>query len=644
MFDTPDSKNAAKETQQQAQAAQPQVSATIAQPAQPEQKGKGVSGLLSTLGSSRVAPLGDGVYAELIEKIGEISKTDTGENAIKFHHSNAVDLRLPVIAFSRRSADQVYFYAILPEILLRSPMEAHEEILRNNFGQAGKKIEIDFPVSKCWNPTYISTIQSLLAAEYKVEASKVRPVHFWAIGKGTSIIENGMPEKIYNTASLALKSKVNPGTQISAALFKENDLNIDVETDIIPGNNVIMSNGLATAADALVQVRATERNHDKSNPHSGGESVLLSRTAVKFETIRNPGQAPQMQQGMMGGMHGPQPQNHAVLVATGIDAYDNTGRIVVENPMTPILGVLSLGLLASGTNYESIFQPTAKKGPIPRDLSVLGYEYEPFAAAGARFVPAKKDIEYGISASKEGAVTFRSFMDSYFVRNSMTLALDVGIGTRESWTMQLFVAAAKRIPGANEALYRMLDGLTENHFSKVMAELTQDKEIVQSATTIIHGGQYNLADGSPSDIRWIDNLAAIAASKEEASAPNSPVRGFSESFIPGATDGGAGLERLDARRKDIIALEPFTEGNFDTLYVRVFFNPAFARAAARAMAQAGINMNPRGLTDTTTNSQLAAGFQYGQSVDAANISAIFCNHQGPLGSNYGSHMPGTVYY
>lgn len=637
MFEAPENKNAATNKPQDA-AAQTQQQAPDANKSQ----GKGVTSLLSALGSSRVSPIADGVLSEFLEKIKEISKTDVGPDAIKFHHNSSVDLRLPLLAFSRRSADMVYFYAILPEVLLRSPMEAHEEILRNNFGQAGKKIEIDFPVSKCWNQTYISTVQELLAAEYKVEPNKVRPVHFWAIGKNTSLVENGMPEKVYNTASLALKSKVNPGTQISAALFKENDLNIDVETDIIPGNNVIMSNGLATAADALVTVRATERNHDKSNPHSGGDSVLLSRTAVKFDTIRNPGQAPAMQPGQMG-MHGPQPQNHAILVATGIDAYDNTGRIVVENPMTPMLGVLSLGLLASGTNYESIFQPAAKKGPIPRDLSVLGYEYEPFAAAGARFVPAKKDIEYGISASKEGAITFRSFMDSYFVRNSMTLAIDVGIGTRESWTMQLFVAAAKRIPGANEALYRMLDGLTENNFSKAMAELSQDKEIVQSAITIIHGGQYDLADGSPSDIRWIDTLAAIAAAKEEAAAPNSPVRGFSESFIPGATDGAQGLERLDARRKDIIALEPFTEGKFDTLYVRVFFNPDFARAAARAMAAAGINMNPRGLTDTTTNSQLAAGFRYGQSVDASNISAIFCNSTGPMGSNYGNHMPGSIY-
>lgn len=608
---------------------------------QEQKSGGGLGSMLSRLSTTRVTSLGEGVYSKFVEQIEEITKNDSSADRIMFAHDSTADLKLPITVFYRKSGSVVYFYALMAEELLYSPLQVQEEFLKNQFGQTGKKIEIDCPVSKCWNDTYINTVKKFIAAKLSIDPANVKPVHFYAIPKTQTIVDPGMPERIYNTALQALKSKANPGEMVTSALFKEEGIEVTVATEICPGTNVLMADERVTAADAIVTVRASEKTKNNDDIHKSGESYLLASTAVKFETIFVRSQ--NIMPGMQNGFGQPVPQNHPLLVITNSCAYDGTSRQVIENPMTPILSVLSIGQLAAGVNWQSLFMPTAKKGPIARSLEALGYVYEPYQAAGAQFIPGRKNIEYGISPSQEGAITFQSFIASYFVHGSMSLAKDIGIGTRESWKEQMFIAAARRDPGANELLIKLMDTITDDKFSPLWAQV-EDKEIIQSNVSIIHGGNYNLSGGEPSDIRWIDNLFAYDKMGEACADPAHPVHAFADSFVPGATTDGHGLERLDARRKDIEALEPTAIGKIDTLYVRVFFNPKFAAVAAAAMAQAQINMNPTGLTDHQANAQLAQGFVYGQSVDASVANNIFRpSFANPQGNNLAGHMPGQVY-
>ncbi|QNI21050.1 hypothetical protein [Vibrio phage vB_pir03] len=619
---------------------QPQAAAQTAQPQQPAQQTGGFKSMLAAFGHTQVSSLGEGTFAKFVEATEEIQKGDGSADAVKFFHAKPADLALPIMVYAKKVQARVYFYALLPEALLYAPMRQHEELVNKNFAGGGKKITIDFPVSKCWNERYIGKVRAFLAEKFQVAGEAVVPVHFYAVGKNQPILEEGNVERIYNLAANAIKSKANPANLVDVSLFKSQEVQVDVDTEILPGQNVVMSNGRATACDAVITVRASERKNNSFDPHDDGMSALLSRTAVKFDTIRTPGIMPQMQPGMM--HNGARPENHALLVLTGVDASESCARVTIENPLTPVIGLMSTTLLASGRNWESIFANPAKRGPISRDLGVLGYQYEPYAGAGVQFTPKPKMIEYTQAASSTDSVTFRAFCDAYFVHNSMTLAMDIGIGTAESWTQQLFLAAAKRVSGANDALINLFDAMTGGEFSKQWAQ-AKDKEVVQANTVIVHGGEYNLPDGSPSDIRHIDTLFAVAAAKEQAASIDSPVNAFSESFIPGATDGAQGLERLDGRRKDIVALEPSAEGNFDTLYIRVFFNPELGPRMAAAMSVAGINMNPRGLVDTQIISQLASGFVYGQAIDGNVVNNVFRANVGAAGSQFGNHIPGHIY-
>lgn len=637
-FDKPGQEKAAQTNTNAA--AQTQPNANAGTNAEQKPTGGALGSMLSRLGTTHVSSIGDGVMSKFLEAIEEIVKSDNSQDRIMFGCDTTVDLKLPLTVFYRRHQGQVYFYAIMPEELLYSPLKVQEEFLKNNFNHAGKKIEIDCPVSKCWNDTYISTVQRFLANKLSIAAETVKPVHFYAIPKTQSIVDPGMPERIYNTALQALKSKCNPGELVTSALFKEEGIEVTVATEICPGTNVIMADERVTAADAVVTVRASEKTKNQDDIHKSGDSVLLASTAVKFETIFS---RQNVMPGMAQGYGQPVPQNHPVLVITNSCAYDGTSRQVIENPMTPVLSVLSISQLAAGTNWQSLFMPTAKKGPIARSLEALGFVYEPFQAAGAQFIPARKNIEYGISPSQEGAVTFQSFINSYFVPGSMTLAKDIGIGTRESWKEQVFIAAARRDAGANDLLKKLMDAITDNKFTPLWAS-AKDQEIVQSNVSIIHGGNYRTKEDEPSDIRWIDNLYAYDKLGENCANPADPVHAFADSFVPGATTDGHGLERLDARRKDIVALEPTAEGQIDTLYIRVFFNPEFAAIAAAAMAQAGINMNPTGLTDTQVNGQIAQGFVYGQAIDAGVANSVFRpGYVGNQSNNLAGHVPGQVY-
>lgn len=601
---------------------------------------------LAALSLQPVQAIGEGTIADFMENIAEIEKSDTTTSSVKLAFFPDAELALPAIAFYKVVAGKVRFYSIIPEGLLYSPMEMQEEYIQSAFGNSAK-VEIDFPVSKCWNEEYIIATTRALSEKLNVKVEDIKPTHYFSVSKEQDLTSKQFASTAYNTARIAINESFTPTPVIDHTVLNSSQAQMTVNTDICPGTNVTFGGGESVAADAVITTVISTKGDDRSqrgNPHSNRRSLQLAKIALKFGLLRTPvaNQAISPQAIHAGT---PIPEYHKLMIITGSEGYDQTARNLAENPMSHILGAVSAGLLASGENWQSIFTAPKLASSVRKSLGLLGYEYEPFR--NMQFDSKEKVVEHTLQPSKKGVYTFQSIADSYLVPDSMTLAIDIKKGGRESWAQQLLLAAARRLPGANQAIIAYLDKLTGGHFSDLWKQASPDGEIFQAATTTIHMGHYHSRDveGGVRDIREIqDHLYMIDILKEQAANPEAGLTRFSETFFPGATDDADGLRALHTRREDIKQIEP--SAVVTDLADRLFFSPAFQSVATMALAKAGVKLNPQGLPDAQVTSRLAASFQHGQAVDYATSQSVFRADIGGHGgaTNGYNHGQGPVYY
>jgi hypothetical protein len=593
----------------------------------------GIHGLLSQIGKQRTSQVTDGAMAALLENTAEITKADTADvELVQFNDSK---LAVPGLAYVKRDAGKVYFFSLIPETLVTGNLANREETIRTQFG-GDTRVEIDFPVSKCWNETYVNLTKAALAKKYSVQVESVVPVWYYGVDKSKDISTRAFAAQAYDTAAHALHEKIDPSPVVTADLLKHNSLETVVTTDIQTGGNLTLSDGEVVAADAVISTVISEKSSDDSDIHNGAQSLPLNHTAVKFDILRTPMQTP-------AGMYpnAPVPEYNAVLAITGSEGFDLASKDVVENPMTHIMSILSTCLLASGENWHSLFTAPGRPGIERKSLGLLGYEYEPFRHLP--HTPAEKKVEYTLQATQKDSITFRSLVDAYFIPQSVTLAIDIAMGTRGSWSMQLLNAAANRLPGANEALIAYLDKVTAGHFSTLWNQTDGDGYIFQPGTCIIQNGYYLDGQDAKHDIRRIDYLRLLDVLKDTAADPNSGLLDFTEGHFLGATDGGEGLIRLHTRREVQKQIEP--TATITGLSERRMFAPMFAKVAVAAMAQAGINLSPRGMADIETTSQLAKGFVAGVAADFAQTNQVFRQQFNNANGNAGvGHAAGPIYY
>lgn len=625
-----------KENQQQntnAKSEAPQAEAKVESGTQ--QKG---AGLAARLGLASVSSA-TGNISELIENVKSISEASHGAK-LNFDVFQTPNLALPVIVFSRIVEGKLFYYNLLPQETLQRGAPQREQRVQTAAGE--EVISIDFPIHKAWDAVYQNTCRAYLETRYKVKAEDMVSCAFWATPETTKIDDLAYAKLAYNTANSAITSRTSPMPMIGHADLKDANVQLDVFTEFKPGADKRLSDGTLAATDVTVEVVASEKTNKAESQrsyHGEGESILLSSVTVKHDMIYKPNGQMNMAAGPYA-MMGPNAQNHHLLVITSSEAMEVNGESLAENPMSHILGMISCAPLACGRNLERIFT-TPPAGTISRDLGVLGYEYEPHPQIP--FAPKAKKIEYTDLPTDPEAVTFRSFMDSYFVHNSVSLAWDIGLGSRESYSQQVFLGAAKRQKASNDAIIALHDHLLGNHFSRLWKEAGKEW-IFRENTVIIHNGTFHDANDAEHDLRWIDYRMAVEAGKENSATAGGPVKQYAESFLPGASEGNDGMVRLHRRRVTFERTQP--SAKVTGLSVRLLTDPMYPNIVAKAAAAAGINLNANSLGDSEVASQLAAAFEAGQSVDYGAISSVFNTFNGAQGqaNNMYAHMPNQVFW
>lgn len=598
------------------------------------------SSILAALSNQAVSAVGAGTLADMLENFDDIIKSDITAAKVDFAHFPEAELALPGLAFYKKKGNEVRFFAIIAESLLYSKMAFQEEYIKTAGGT--HKVEIDFPVSKCWNEDYIDIIKRALSSKLNVPTANIKPTHYYSVTKEQDIADKLFAQTAYNTARLAINESFSPSATVDYKLINNENVQVTVNTEITPGEVATFSDGVPLASDAIITtvLSAKDDKRNKANPHGTNRTLQLSKIAVKFDTVRVPVMQAALQQNMNYAA-APTPEYHKLLVITGSEGFDGQSRELAENPMSHILGVVSSGLLASGENWQSIFTTPAKPGSRRKSLGLLGYEYEPFRST--QFVPAEKKVEHTLHASSQDTITFQSLVNAYFVPNSMTLAIDIAKGGRSSWAQQLFLACARRMPGANDAIIAYLDRLTNGTFSGMWNAIDGDKNIFQAQTTTIHMGDYTTESQGTRDLREIDRLYLLDVTKENAASPESGVLRYTETFFPGATDDSEGLIRLHTRREDIKTLEP--SARITGLADRLYLHPQFQSIVTAALATSGVKLNPQGMSDQGITNQLAAGFVPGQQVAYSAAQAVFRSAPSVNGQNTGfNHTAGPVYY
>lgn len=436
----------------------------------------------------------------------------------------------------------------------------------------GAQYELVTTVSDTWNDEFWASITRIL----KEEVANVDDV----VDAGCSVVPanfNPEDETAARRLAHAAGSSIVARAGESFILNMADALNDPKEPARLTGNVQFLNTQLTDAvgrpvrADVVVNIGATSTN----KPANGLATQSDILRVAGFVDVNFAGQSAVQLPGMMMPQMGTQAYI-AELVITNVEALS------LDMDLDRVLLALSAGcLLEENALWAYAFQPKGlggkkTKGGVkydPRDIGLLGTEYQP-----TQGVPAA--VVCGSGGGAMSQEELGQFLQEYFYRQ-LIISLQVDPTGPYSATMNQFVHAGTGNPDAKLAILNAANQLTGGRFQKYWVDGSEICHISRQVPL----GTYPDVDGESKDLRYIDHLATLAMTVDDAHARAAMIETVEN------RQGNPKWVCLANRTRQIQAHLSGAEITGYGFHLR--FDPKFLSALTQAMAEcgAGIQLN-----------------------------------------------------
>lgn len=308
---------------------------------------------------------------------------------------------------------------------------------------------------------------------------------------------------------------------------------------------------------------------------------------------------------------------------TYVSHFIITNLLAVDLQTLPaqLLALVTPSVLRENNAYTLAFQPRQTNEPLDlRDIGAIGLEVN------------KSQVDGTFSRFDTKSDSFRpenfGQMLAAFFHPGMMISIDVADAGALSWCNDVFAAAAKGVPEANQALIGAANWLTGDRFGHHYALLGGSGSPVSDSGNTIHMGYYINRNGERRDIREIDYLAILNLFPMD---PNQ-IAIYSNSHLNRNVDIA---QRMSERWKLYEPLNPTLTGTAK----RCTFETKYLEALLKGCVDQKLTMRPVfPHNDNISNERVAGGFSAIGSIMAGGSTGMFTmSNQMPLaGNNNGS--------
>ena len=515
----------------------------------------------------------------------------------------------------------VAFYTMMLTGTRDAPASKTETIL-------GQTTEIKVVPGEAFDDVYVQRVTRVVAEAYP-------GVQLYNVG-GTTVPADFNTEDpqaihrlVYN-ASAAVFSELRarqPDFQDISVAMARNDTSLQV--NITFGRETIdnsVSEPMRSDVDVAFVTAAVGSNQNESLNNQTRRSDKFGKVVGFIDSVWSPVQ-PQMS--AWGGYQDPMmamqaTQKYAARMV--ITHMESTQVSTLSAHLLLLLSVLPVGI--GNTWYHAFYNQhrfnEKKNAHDLTDVGALNYE----ANLPSAKLPTGNTNGVGnmidTRAKDFTPEVFGAYMRRLF-RDGMMFALDVPLCGPQTWYLDVFRAAAKGNPEAQQAIIGAANALTNGAFQSVFDQTNGYKSIFADNGSVVHLGYYEGEDGRKRDIRDIDHLAVLNVFGD---TDISVVRKWSDSFL---LDSRPIHQRL-ADRWSIIQAVTKSRAVLTGTAERLTFSDHFLQSLNRAAGSAGLNVKTN-----TPVSQLMNNVERGVATYVNN--ALVPNNIGAVFHQAGAQMP-----
>lgn len=293
---------------------------------------------------------------------------------------------------------------------------------------------------------------------------------------------------------------------------------------------------------------------------------------------------------------------------TYVSHFIITNLLAVDLQTLPaqLLALVTISVLRENNVYTSAFQPRVTNDAIDlRDIGAIGLEVN----------KSQQDGTFSRFDTKSDQFRPENFgqMLAAFFHPGMMVSIDVADAGALSWCNDVFSAAARNVPEANQALIAAANYLTNDNFGRHYALLGGTGQPLTNSGNKIHMGYYINRQGERRDIREIDYLAILNLFPQDPSQ----IALYSNSHLNRNMDL---QQRLAERWKLYEPLNPTLTGMAE----RCTFETKYLEALMKGCIDMKLTMRPLlPHTDNGHGERVAGGFSGAGSVLLGGTTGMF---------------------
>lgn len=560
---------------------------------------------------------------DVMEGMSAIAKTATNPPSLALLEHQT--LNIPAILVFRLGADSTLHYYTLMLECCAEPLENAVKTIEGN-----RSIEIDMPTSRYFDNELRSRAEHVLRAELvkaNIGSAKFRSCGHCVIINGTDVenLDSLKPFFDSSTAAIGASLRAKGGlatTALTAAVLSSSELQLVARNKVMPSQTSLTPQGRLVASDfstTLIVRDSSQAAQEKRSLHGRNADVHLARAEGYVDFASAPPSAMEVQQAQAHNVP-TLPGYHPYVVLTRISPVGGKGAHS-DNLLTQLLGLASVAGIMTAGRWNEIYQRSAMDNGAKSSIGAFAYEHNA-DYMNADFKPMSIPVSTGM-ADEKGTMSVPKIINTY-CHNTMTVAIDVEQGGSESWVQSVLLGAT---PGSSKeaTIIRELDSFSDGVFSTIWGT---GKSIMAFQPTTIHLGNYtNQVTGNRSDIRQIDMLAMLEATKGDPER----MRRWQDGFSPGYNE-----VVVDAKRRAIKEYAPDVE--FTGLATRCWISADFMAALDLMLKECGLGIGLEGLNNMidTSSSVSMFGSGYAGNVTSNTMQMFGMNGGYEFASN--SHM------
>lgn len=492
-------------------------------------------------------------------------------------------LKIPAVAVYAVDGSVIYAYPMLIEAA-GARLEPFTET-----GPNGVPIVVDMPTSRYFDVTMQAIAQQTILADAQsrnlCRNGEVRFIASVVIHSPVKLDSDDAIAPFVDSARAAVDAQVllmaGAGTSpLQASMLADKGLQLAASHNITPGASDRDVFGTICAQDFRIDLKARPANRNQNNLHNVDGDIVVSalRGYVDF-AYHEPDQMQKQMARMPGNMNNI-PGYDPYIVITSMSPL-GAATSTMDNLTTQLLALASISGIAGQQRWGSVF--TRAGSDKKTSIGALALEHDPnfIQPANPQILPVSAGL-----APVMGSDQFSPLeVIQKWCHNTMVIALDIEQGGPMSWVQSIFAGAQ---PGswAEAHIHKELNLFSNGIWDKIW---DRRNPIIMPQQVEVHLGHYSDSDGSVRDVRTLDYLHMLAASKADAGV----MIPYTEGFTPGRCD------RLAMHKKREIIKAYASNVEFTGIATRVFFNTAFINALEQLLAACGLRITLEGLVDIT---------------------------------------------